>query len=192
VSKKYIIIILILLCAGLHLHARVTIPTIHDLSPSNFVDTEFSTNIAFKAFTIKRPFFSVFIERDVITTNSIVVSIGIDRDLDGVLSRVECSLSFKIKTNELSLRDHLNCLSYSHELEAGCQNLKLTLFSKIENQFNQFLARDEKAEICEAKLEKPISYADWNLMRVAISGSSDAKADVTSLVSPIGTFIYLR
>ena len=141
--------------------ARVVVPSLPEaVRPL----AEVETNVVFSTGTATDNKWTLTIERDAATSNSVEVVFGCDANEDGVLGIEEGELSIGWDCGEWFWRDR--CANAACRVEGTARRLDMTLY----------LNRDRSAKSLESSVFPPVVSPtcfnpDWNLARVVSRGA---------------------
>ena len=130
---------------------------------------EVETNVVFSTGTDTDNKWTLTIERDAATSNSVEVVFGCDANEDGVLGIEEGELSIGWDCGEWFWRDR--CSNAACRVEGSAQRLDMTLY-----------LRDREAKSLESSVFPPVVSPtcfnpDWNLARVVSRGAETIRVE---------------
>ena len=157
------------------------------LPPSEWADTEISTNLFFDAGAATDNKFTLAIAlENAATNNSVEVAFGIDADGDGALALEESELSVGWDCGEWRLRDFRGGAVLS--AESGASELTLALYLSG----NDRRARTMEGNVFSGDAAPTFFNPAWNLARVTVRGETAALERIEARATTVGFFLRFR
>lgn len=171
--------------------AEVTLPP---PPPSEFADTEASTNLVFSLNTAGRSFFEVAILLQASSSNNIEVAFGCDANGDGGLSVEEQSLTLGWDSGYWFLRDESSGKRMSVSRPAGTRRLDFCVMLNSDRHPCGLIAKDCGVvfQYNAKAIPSSLFNHDWNFARVTARGFRDANEHLLVGFAPAGFTVRLR
>ncbi len=141
--------------------------------PSEYADTEASTNLAFSLRTEGRSSFEIAISLQASASNNLEVAFGRDADSDGILSIDEQSLTIGWDSGCWFLRDETTGERLTAHRESGLRRLDCRVILDRTLRPCGLLASDSGVVFSCGRGSTPATLFDteWNLIRVTARGA---------------------
>ena len=162
--------------------------------PSEFADTEASTNLAVSLQTAGRSFFEVAILLQASSSNNLEVAFGCDANDDGGLSVEEQSLTLGWDSGYWFLRDESSGKRISVSRPAGTRRLDFCVMLNSDRHPCGLIAKDCGVVFqYNAKvIPSTLFNHDWNFARVTARGFRNANEHLSVGFAPAGFTVRLR
>ena len=162
--------------------------------PSEYADTEASTNLAFSLRTEGRSSFEIAISLQASASNNLEVAFGCDADSDGELSAEEQSLTVGWDSGSWFLRDDATGELTSVPRADGQRRLDFRVMIDSKLRPRGLIARDGGVVFAYDARSMPSSAfdPDWNLVRVTARGFRNPMERLSVGFAPAGFSVHLK
>ena len=162
--------------------------------PSEYADTEASTNLAFSLRTEGRSSFEIAISLQASASNNLEVAFGCDADSDGELSAEEQSLTVGWDSGSWFLRDDATGELTSVPRADGQRRLDFRVMIDSKLRPRGLIARDGGVVFAYDARSMPSSAfdPDWNLVRVTARGFRNPMERLSVGFAPTGFSVHLK
>ena len=167
---------------------RVEVP---QLPPSQYDDTEMSTNVAFFAGSDDARMFSLSLSIDATPTNTLQVAFGCDGNSDGILDWQETEFLLGWKCGEWFFRDKTTETESVFARECGLRCLEWRVVLDSARAPRSLVATDGGQDLGFA-VSPGMFNRDWNLMRVTARGIPGPIYSAEGAVSAPGFSVRVR
>ena len=167
---------------------RVEVP---QLPPSQYDDTEMSTNVAFFAGSDDARMFSLSLSIDATPTNTLQVAFGCDGNSDGILDWQETEFLLGWKCGEWFFRDKMSETEAVSARGSGRRSLEWKV-SLDRARAPQGLAATDGGQDLGFAVSPGMFSRDWNLMRVTARGIPGPIYSAEGAVSAPGFSVRVR
>lgn len=189
--SRFIAILAVMLMVESSLGEVVTLPP---LAPSEFADTEASTNLAFSLKTAERSFFEVAILLQASSSNNLEVAFGCDANGDGGLSVEEQFLTLGWDSGCWFLRDESSGKRMSVSRPAGTRRLDFCVMLNSDRHPCGLIAKDCGVvfQYNAKTIPSSLFNSDWNFARITARGFRNANEYLSVGFAPAGFTVRLR
>ena len=179
------ILIFLPLCAHAALYVAAT-------PPSDFVDTEAATNVAFHSGDGYARRFDLTLALNAAASNGVVVAFGSDANANGILERTETDLLVGWEGGFWFFRDRRAHGGQEAARADGSRCLDWRLQLDAQRRAKSLSASDADGCVFASDVPATLFNPNWNLMRITTHGCVFSEGVVVSRVSALGYGVTVR
>jgi hypothetical protein len=172
---KFFVIAVLFLSSSAYA-ARHTVPQVFE---GEYVGREMSTNEVLVLNNSDSERFSMSLELNAETNNSIAIEFGIDADSSGTLSRDEVELSLGWACGKWFFHNRRNGIFASNDVAAGRHKFTWKMILSSEQSAERLFVNDGLLLLHDMPLPADTFNRNWNLVRVVKRGITQADEVVT-------------